>query len=140
MNVHFCLLVYFFSDLITVIYLRYALDLHSHRLSFCRYKTKQLTKWTSHPPEAVSRRCSLKTCSYKFRKIHRKKSLPEPEPATLLKKKLWHRYFPVNFAKFLKTPFFIEHLWWLLLNPVLLSFVSEPRGKFRWLQCLILTA
>ena len=26
-------------------------------------------------------------------------------PATLLKKRLWHRYFPVNFAKFLRTPF-----------------------------------
>ena len=26
-------------------------------------------------------------------------------PATLLKKKLWHRCFPVNFAKFLRTPF-----------------------------------
>ena len=25
--------------------------------------------------------------------------------ATLLKKKLWHRCFPVNFAKFLRTPF-----------------------------------
>ena len=28
---------------------------------------------------------------------------------------LWQRCFPVNFAKFLKTNFFIEHLWWLLL-------------------------
>ena len=27
-------------------------------------------------------------------------------PATLLKKRLWHRCFLVNFAKFLKTPFF----------------------------------
>ena len=35
-------------------------------------------------------------------------------PATLLKKRLWHRRFTVNFAKFLKTPFFIEHLLWLL--------------------------
>ena len=26
-------------------------------------------------------------------------------PATLLKKRLWHRCFPVHFAKFLKTPF-----------------------------------
>ena len=26
-------------------------------------------------------------------------------PATLLKKRLWHRYFPVNFAKFLRIPF-----------------------------------
>ena len=36
-------------------------------------------------------------------------------PATLLKKRLWHRCFPVNFAKFLRTPFLIEHVWWLLL-------------------------
>ena len=36
-------------------------------------------------------------------------------PATLLKKRLWRRCFPVNFVKFLRTPFFIEHLWWLLL-------------------------
>ena len=26
-------------------------------------------------------------------------------PATLLKKRLWHRYFPVNLDKFLGTPF-----------------------------------
>ena len=37
-------------------------------------------------------------------------------PATLLKNRLWHRCFPVNFAKFLRTPFlqntfFTEHLW-----------------------------
>ena len=37
-------------------------------------------------------------------------------PATLLKKRLWHRCFPVNLAKFLRTPFFREHLWWLLFN------------------------
>ena len=36
--------------------------------------------------------------------------------ATLLKKRLWHRCFPVNFMKFRRTPFYIEHLWWLLLN------------------------
>ena len=37
-------------------------------------------------------------------------------PATLLKKRLWHSCFPVNFAKFLRTPFFLEHFWWLLLH------------------------
>ena len=36
-------------------------------------------------------------------------------PATLLKKRLWHRCFPVNFAKYLRTPFLTEHLWSLLL-------------------------
>ena len=25
--------------------------------------------------------------------------------ATLLRKRLWHRFFPVNFAKFIRTPF-----------------------------------
>ena len=37
-------------------------------------------------------------------------------PATLLKKRLWSRCFPVNFVKFLRTPFLTEHLWWLLLK------------------------
>ena len=35
--------------------------------------------------------------------------------AFLLKKRPWDRCSPVNFVKFLRTPFFIEHLWWLLL-------------------------
>ena len=42
-------------------------------------------------------------------------------PATLLKKELWHGCFPVNFAKFSRTLFFIEHLWWLLLHSYLFS-------------------
>ena len=32
-----------------------------------------------------------------------------------IKKKLQRRCFPVNMAKFLRTPFPIEHLPWLLL-------------------------
>ena len=31
-------------------------------------------------------------------------------PATLLKKRLWLRCFPLNFAKFLRTPFYRTHL------------------------------
>ena len=41
--------------------------------------------------------------------------------ATLLKKRLWHRCFPVNSAKFLRTPSLTEHLRWLLLNLTLRS-------------------
>ena len=33
-----------------------------------------------------------------------------------IKKRLWHRCFPVNIAKLFRTAFFIEHLWWLLLD------------------------
>ena len=36
-------------------------------------------------------------------------------PATLLKKRLWHRCFPMNFVRFLRKPFLTEHLQWLLL-------------------------
>ena len=34
----------------------------------------------------------------------------------LLKKRLWYRCFPMNFAKFPRTPFLTEHLGSLLLN------------------------
>ena len=37
-------------------------------------------------------------------------------PVTLFKKRLWHNFFPVNFAKFSRTPFFLEHLLWMLLK------------------------
>ena len=33
-----------------------------------------------------------------------------------IKKRLQHRCCTVNIAKFLRTAFFIEHLWWLLLT------------------------
>ena len=43
-------------------------------------------------------------------------------PATLLRKRPWHRCFPVDFAKFIRTPFIIEHLWWLAASGVLINF------------------
>ena len=46
--------------------------------------------------------------------------------ATLLKKKLWHRCFPVNFVKFLGTTFDIELFIWATAFG--LSFVN-PRKK-----------
>ena len=51
-----------------------------------------------------------KRCSWIFDKIHKKTPVPESQscsvrPATLLKKRLWHRRFPVNFVKFLRTHF-----------------------------------
>ena len=40
----------------------------------------------------------------------------QARPANLLRRRLWHMCFPVNFEKFLRTPFYMEHLWWLLPN------------------------
>ena len=63
--------------------------------------------------EAVVQRCSFKkvfleisqnsqenTCQGLF--FNKVEGL---RPATLFKKRLWHRYFPVNFAKFLSISF-----------------------------------
>ena len=36
-------------------------------------------------------------------------------PATLLKRRFQYGCFPVKFAKFLRTSFFTENFWWLLL-------------------------
>ena len=38
------------------------------------------------------------------------------ETCNFIKKIIWHRDFPVNFAKFLRIPFLTEHLQWLLLH------------------------
>ena len=86
------------------------------------------------PPEVFCK----KMCSWKFHKIHWKTLVPEaflnkvagPRLATLLKKRLWYRCFPVTFVKFLRTPFYKEHICWLLLGfcaPILmwLSLISN---------------
>ena len=43
---------------------------------------------------------------------------------TLLKKRLSHRCFPVNFAKFLRTPFLTKHLWYFTNTSA-----SEPMNR-----------
>ena len=56
-------------------------------------------------------------------------------PATLLKKRLWHRCFPVNFVKFLRTPFLTEHTLWLLLNTTYLSVhLAESSNHPQWVS------
>ena len=50
-------------------------------------------------------------------------------PATLWKKRLWYRCFPVNFVKFLRTPFSIKHLRWLLLDYSLSSYLLRTHKK-----------
>ena len=48
---------------------------------------------------------------------------------------LWHRCFPVNFAKFLRTPFLTEHLRWLLLHlGETAYFVYKLQNFNNWIQ------
>ena len=50
---------------------------------------------------------------------------------SFLIKEVQQRCFPVSFAKILKTPFFVEHLRWLLLG---LNMLGLHRGVFRALS------
>ena len=52
-------------------------------------------------------------------------------PATLFKKRIWHRYFPANPAKCLRTPFLTEHLMWLVLW-------FETKVRFRFCHHLLM--
>ena len=72
-------------------------------------------------PEAVAQRFSAKKGILRnFAKLIGKTILPETylirlqasglRHATLFKKSLWHRCFPVNFTKFIRTSFLKEHL------------------------------
>ena len=65
--------------------------------------------------EAIVVRCSVKKVFLKISKIHRKttvleirfnKSLGLRPLAIFIKKRLQHRFFSLNFVKFIKTPFY----------------------------------
>ena len=72
--------------------------------------------------EAVVRRCSVKKMFLEISQNSQENTcvrvsflIKLQAWGPLLKKRPWHRCFPVDFAKSLRTPFFTEHLWWLLL-------------------------
>ena len=51
----------------------------------------------------------------------------QPKACNVIKKRLQHRYFHVNVAKFLRTAFLIEHLWWLLLFSIISFCLSKVK-------------
>ena len=66
-----------------------------------------------------------KRCSENFLQNSQKNTCASA--SFLLKKRRSHRCFPGNFEKFLRSPFFIEHVWWLLPNKLKsLSFRCLP--------------
>ena len=89
----------------------------------------------SSPPEVFCKKGVLKNF-VKFTGKHLCQSLflnkvAGLSPATLLKKRLWHRC-SMNFAKFLTTSFVIEHFWWLLLKVI-----ERISGKTQYNEGLI---
>ena len=66
----------------------------------------------------ISQECQFAVNYYnrgRYYKLEQLFQIDAEQPATLLKKRLWHRCFPVNFVKFLRKPFLTEQLRKLLL-------------------------
>ena len=90
------------------------------RSSLCTFSLVEIvfcedTSFKKQPPKVFCQKGVLRNFK-KFTGKHLCQSLffskvVSLRPATLLKKRLWHRCFPVNFLKFLR-----EHLWWLFLS------------------------
>ena len=74
-----------------------------------------------HSQKVVTRRCSVKKAFLETLQNSQKSTWP----ATLLKKRIWHRCFLINLAKFLRTPFLTEQIWWLLLTQIKLQLLRK---------------
>ena len=97
----------------------------------------------SSRPEVFSKKGVLRNFA-KFTGKHLCQSLffnkvADLRSAALLKKRLWHRCFPVNFEKFLRTPFIIEHLRWLLLSLVDSKYQYIQRNRNNLIQLPVQT-
>ena len=86
-----------------------------------------MNKWT----EVVARRCSVKKVFLEISQTSQENTctrvyfLIKLQPATLLKNRVWHKCFSVNFAKFLRTPFLTKHLPWLLFSETQVNFCMD---------------
>ena len=59
------------------------------------------------PPEVLCKKKSF----WKFRKIHRKTPVPEPEACNFIQKETLGQVFSCEFWQISKNTFFTEHLW-----------------------------
>ena len=86
-----------------------------HNQETCsKFETESESSDSQSLAEAVIRRYSLKKVFFKISRNSQENTCARVSffnkvaglrPATLLKKRLWHRCFPVNFAKFLRNLF-----------------------------------
>ena len=116
-------LFHFFSDqLLNAIFTRVLL-----RLTLYYYHIMYVS-------EVLIRRCSVKMV---FLEISQNSQENTCARVSFLKKILWHRCFPVNFSKFIRTPFLRDHLRWLLLafycESTLYSFRTSSSKQVQYL-------
>ena len=93
--------------------------------------------WTfvqKQPPELFNKKGVLrKSTKFTGKRLYQRlvfNKVASLRPATLLIKRIWHRCFPVNFVKFLRTPFLQNTSGWLLF------FVDREWGLTIPLDCI----
>ena len=87
------------------------------KLNFFTVLLEELTNSSRKLSKEVAQRCSAKKVFLEILQNSQENTCAQVSwPATFLKKRLWHKCFPVNFTKFLRRPFLTEHIRWLLLN------------------------
>ena len=69
--------------------------------------------WRSHTGHYNSNQENIKES---FRSSRSQGQGSRLKACNFIKKRIQHRCFAVNIAKFIRTVFFTEHLWWLLLK------------------------
>ena len=79
-----------------------------HTFCCCFIEHGQSSLSQSSYSEAVIRMYSVKNMFLEILQ-NSQENTGSLRPATLSKKRLWHRYFPVNFANFLRAPFVTDH-------------------------------
>ena len=129
------------GNIILADFRNYAVKLDSKSALTTKFNQRH---WMS---EAVVQRCSVKKMFLKISQNSQENTrvavffdkVANLRPATLLKNRLRHRWFPVNFAKFLKTSFLIEHLCWLFLKCFIIlpcfQYCHVVSGKLQSASC-----
>ena len=100
----------------TILHHRKKLNIFMSKLPiYCIQYYHRKSRLMQMPETANGSALEKKRRSLKFRKIQRKTTGLRLS-TTLLKKRLWHRCFAVNFIKFLTTPFLLNNSGRLLLK------------------------
>ena len=87
-----------------------------------RKENSRIKSGQKQPPEVFSRKGILRNfAKFTGKHLYQRLRLFFNKVAGL---GLWHRCFPVNFAKFPRTLFFTEHPRWLLLSGIMKVYIS----------------
>ena len=108
---------------------------YQHRQKFVkkcvgRYLLWQIIIQLNYDSEPAAQRCSVKKVFLKVSQNSQENTCARVSFLTKMQvsaKRLWHRYFPVNFVKILRTRFLTEHLRWLLLLNEVMEKVNKQR-------------